>query len=105
MIKPISPDDVAGKKAATIPDVVFEAINDLIVKNWAGTRATILQSKIVESILNRDDAITEKSIFEHRWLDIEDIYREAGWDVKYDKPAYNESYSATFIFKKVGKEE
>jgi hypothetical protein len=31
-------------------------------------------------------------------LDIEPIYREAGWIVEYDKPAYCENYDANFTF-------
>jgi hypothetical protein len=32
-------------------------------------------------------------------LDIEDTYREAGWKVEYDKPAYCENYPANFTFR------
>ena len=34
------------------------------------------------------------------WLDVEGIYRKAGWDVEYDSPGYCEDYPATFKFRK-----
>lgn len=44
--------------------------------------------------------ITEQECFDRHYLDIEEIYSASGWVVKYDKPAYNEDYPATFEFKK-----
>jgi hypothetical protein len=37
-------------------------------------------------------------IFEKGLLDVETVYERAGWKVTYDKPAYNETYPATFRF-------
>ena len=34
-------------------------------------------------------------------MDIESIYRADGWGVYYDKPGYNETYTATFEFTKL----
>jgi len=39
-------------------------------------------------------------IINNGWLNIEEAYRAADWEVEYDKPAYNETYRAHFIFKK-----
>ncbi len=39
-------------------------------------------------------------VFAKGWLEVEDIYRKAGWKVKYDKPAYSENYPATFKFER-----
>ena len=41
---------------------------------------------------------TRELVYPSRDSDIEDIFREAGWKVTYDKPAYNESYDAYFKF-------
>ena len=43
--------------------------------------------------------VTRSTLFDNNWLDIEPIYRRAGWVVEYDKPAYCEDYPATFTFK------
>lgn len=34
------------------------------------------------------------------WLDIEPIFRDKGWDVKYDSPVYDENFDSRYEFKK-----
>lgn len=89
-VKPISPQEI--KK--TIPDFVIEAVNELIAekvndKNYA----TVLQKHIVDRVKSKTD-----QDFDYAWLDFENIFRDAGWNVNYDKPAYCESYDAYFEF-------
>jgi hypothetical protein len=106
MIKPITPNEVVSHKAkAVIPDYVFEAFNFLISKKFNNGSATILQKEVVERILSeanrhRDPPITSQYLFDNHFLDVEDVYREAGWVVEYDKPAYCETYEASFKFTK-----
>ena len=98
MVEPISPNDV--KKV--IPDFVIEAVNQLIKEKWDGKKAIILQDDIMNIISSNDpddDKPSRNEIFNKGWLDFEDLYREKGWYVMYDKPAYNEFYKAKFIFK------
>ena len=45
------------------------------------------------------DDITVQTIWENRWLNVEDEYRKNGWEVEYDKPGLDEIYPARFIFK------
>ena len=46
-----------------------------------------------------DHNITDRNkIITNGWLDIEDYYANYGWNVYYDKPAYNESGRAFFKF-------
>jgi hypothetical protein len=99
MVEPISPNEV--KKI--IPDFVIEAVNHLIKEKWNGVNATVLQDEILDIIASDDiddDKPSKREIFEKNWLDFEDLYREKGWIVEYDKPGYNEFYKAKFIFKK-----
>lgn len=103
-VKPITPDEILDAKEASIPDEMFEAINELIVKNWNGSESRFRQNDIIELFLskigeNNIQANREK-IFDNHWLDFEDIYRKLGWKIYYDKPAYNEDYPATFEFSK-----
>ncbi len=93
MTKPIKPEDVAAIRCANIPSWVIKAVNELIVKNWSGTSAIIKQSEIKDQYLG-------EGRFDFSWLDFEPLFREAGWTVKYDKPAYYESYEAFFVFSK-----
>jgi hypothetical protein len=114
MIKPISPNEVVSQKAkAVIPDYVFEAFNFLISKNFRNGSATVKQNEVVDRIVSREydihdntppsRQITREYLFDNHLLDVEDVYREAGWVVEYDKPAYCETYEATFKFTKKGK--
>lgn len=94
-IKPISPDEVVYD----IPEFVIEAVNKLIAKNFRGNSFTIKQKDIVKEICDNNTDVTSQQIYDNKWMNFEDIYREAGWKVSYDKPGFNESYDATFEFK------
>lgn len=96
-MKPISPEDIPEAKAAIIPDNVIKVWNDNIALNYSSGRSVIKQSDIVDklqSAMNCD----RQYVFAASWLNIEEIYRKAGWKVVYDKPGFNESYAATFTF-------
>ena len=94
MVQPISPENV---KEALLPDEVIEVFNELIQEHWNGHNARILQSKAAD-IISKRMKLSQYDIYERRYLDIEQVYRDAGWKVKYDKPGYNETYEATFTF-------
>jgi len=98
-VKPITPDQAIEKHVKSIPDFVIESVNELISEKLSTeTRyATILQKDIVERIISKSD-VDKSEIFRNHWLDIEEIYRNAGWDVEYDSPAYCEHYDASFTF-------
>lgn len=91
-IRPIAPSEV--KKS--IPSFVIEAVNELISEKYKpNVRFIIRQNEIKERVMSK----TEQD-FDYSWLDIEDVYRESGWLVEYDKPRYNEQYDAFFEFKR-----
>lgn len=101
MIQPIKPEEIARKKQEVIPDYVVEIINRIIAEKWNGASSVIKQSDIVARI--RDYNFQRNTLTEHfntDWLEFEDIYRSAGWKIRHDKPAYNETYPATFTFSK-----
>jgi hypothetical protein len=97
----IKPSEVIEyKKEKVIPEYVFDAFNFLIAKNFSSKSSRFTQDWVVSEILKRSpEGVTREYLFDNHFLDIEDIYRDAGWCVEYDKPAYCESYSATFEFK------
>lgn len=102
-MKPISPDEVVNLKCNQIPDFVIEAFNKCIAENYLSNRSEFEQNRVIKEILNltpSDMYVDRDMIFKNKWLDVEDIYRDAGWTVRYDKPGYNESYEASFIFRK-----
>lgn len=98
MTKPIRPEEVEKEKGRRIPDRVIEVVNELIVKEFRGKSATVRQDTIVQGIVNAMGC-DRAEVFENHWLDFESRFQEAGWIVKYDKPAYNENYPATFEFR------
>jgi hypothetical protein len=105
-IKPIKPEEILDRKAETIPDAMFQAINELIALKWNGSSAKFRQDDLIKryfEITGQDNLESNRQvIFDNHYLDFENIYRKEGWQVYYDKPAYNESYHATFEFK-IGK--
>lgn len=98
MTGPITPDEVVERKQFLIPEEMFEVVNDLIAKHWNGTFSTIYQSEILTGLLVK--GIDAATAFDNHYLDFEDAYRKIGWEVEYDKPAYNENYKAHFRFRR-----
>lgn len=98
MSRPIRPEEVV---CTGIPDNVIEVFNELIQENMKGKQAVILQEEVIERILSRyyeEPRIARETIYANDWLDVEDLYRDAGWQVVYDKPSPYDSYPATFTF-------
>lgn len=99
MVKPITPEDVADEKLKYLPETVIDTWNRMIAQKWNGKCAVINQKEIIKA-LAAHNAVSDLTVWDLGWLEIEDIYRKAGWVVIYDKPAYYENYDATFEFTK-----
>ncbi len=99
MTEAISPDQIAEAKEEYLPPVVLKAFNETIAKNWSGSRSKFTQDEIIEVIMAKM-LITRKEVFDRKLLCVEEVFRAKGWKVEYDKPAYCETYSATFEFSK-----
>ncbi len=102
-VGPIRPEEVQGAKLRIIPSKVFECFNSLIVQNENGGASKVLQKDVIECIVDED--VSREDVFAKGWLNIEGAYRKAGWSVKYDKPGYNESYDAFFVFSRARRRE
>lgn len=94
MIKPIRPSEV--DKTTVIPEGVIEAFNELITKNYLNGSSNVEVSEACR-LIGKKMAISQNKI-KSEWLNVEDIYRKAGWRVVYDAPGYNETYAASFTF-------
>lgn len=92
--RPVKPDEIVDLKATVTPPEVFDVVNELIALNWDGNRANFKLSDVKDKIRAKLGEVKLE------WLDFEPIYRQSGWGVSYDRPAYNESYEANFTFKK-----
>jgi hypothetical protein len=106
-MKPITPGEIVHEKA--FPSYVIRAFNELIQENYRGRESKVLQDDVIERILSyanvgakpEEPILTRAQIFELDYLDIEDMYKEAGWKVDYRKPDYNENpFPSYFRFKK-----
>lgn len=94
--KPITPEQI--KPSVSIPNQVVETFNLLISANYRNGAARVLQKEIVNQLVAI--GFSRNRIFDEKLLDVEETYREAGWEVEYDKPGYNESYEPYFVFRK-----
>ena len=105
-VKPISPGQVAAEKCKHLPDAVIEVWNKMIAEKYSNGSSLIYLDDAVEALENIstepgvDSPVTVSRcyIYGAGWLDIEPIFEEAGWKVDYDKPGYNETYKATYLF-------
>jgi hypothetical protein len=97
-VAPIRPADIPATKRKVLPPAVLECWNDLIARNYSGGSAEIKGHLAAEALMEAM-GVDRATVLQEGWLDIEEIYRDAGWTVVYDKPAYNESYDAFFTFR------
>ena len=99
-VLPITPDQVQvqDQLSESIPDEVIEAVNTLLVQNYSYPDAIIKQDAIVNIAVELMGI--EQNQFNFNWLDFEDLYRDSGWDVVYNKAHYSDSYDSFFRFTK-----
>lgn len=97
-IKPVSPEDV--QNSFKVPDFVINAVNKLLKKKWypGATNIVLNQCDVIEAI-KADYNTTKREIYDKHWLDFEDDFRAAGWDVKYVRGEYWETFDPYFVFK------
>lgn len=96
-MKAITPQQAIKGKRKRIPADIIEIVNKLIVINMESRTSSVAQEEIIKAALKK--GYTREGLFDKGYLDIEDTFRAAGWHVTYDKPAYNETYPATFTFR------
>lgn len=65
-----------------IPDKVIEVFNDLISRYFIKNSATFTRQEVTELICYKLKCCFE-DIRKGGWLNIEDIYTKAGWQVEY----------------------
>jgi len=96
-VEPISPSQV--DKTRALPPEVFEVFNHLIECNWDG-RESRFEARTAAVFVAEKLNTTIEDVYARRLLDVEPAYRAKGWRVEFDKPGFNESYAATFLFAK-----
>ena len=98
MTEPLGPNELSSRHC---PDFVFEAVNFLIEEKWNGSLSSFNQNEVIDKIINlAPKAIERAEIFNKGWLNFEPAYEKKGWNVKFDKAGYNESYVSYWVFTK-----
>lgn len=97
-MKPIKREEIKKAVKKDFPDVVIESFNELISENWDNKKSVFSQNDVMDRILKKDCELKRHEVYENKWLDVEDYYRECGWTVVYNKPPYYDSSSPTFSF-------
>ena len=101
--KPITVEEIDSLFKKSIPNVVIDAFNTLILKHYSTiTKSSVVKQEEVMEIVcgDEEEKFKRSEVFNNHWLDIEDIFREAGWIVEYHKPIYiaGENYEPYFEF-------
>lgn len=97
--RPIMPSEVVNHKYRNVPEIVFNIFNEQIASAWDGRKAIVRQDSVVRA-LTATEKYTREDIFCKHMLDIDEIYRQEGWKVEYDKPGHGETYGAFWTFTK-----
>lgn len=101
-INPIKPSEVVERKLAAIPNEMIQAVNECIVEHWNGDEVSFTQDEIIERYFTIIDEPNTQSnrekLFGKHYLNFEPIFEKSGWNVYYDRPAYDETYPARFTF-------
>lgn len=100
--KPLRPDEAIALKKGDRPDAIMIAFNQEIAEHIrvSDGRAKVLQKDVIAKIKDALSGMTESDVLDKGWLDVEGEFRKAGWEVKYEKPARDESFDAYYIFEK-----
>jgi len=100
MTKPITPIEVASR---SIPDKIVDIINKLIVRNYdyQNEKSIVFVYELVEEISPKIN-IDKIEIIRRKWLNFDEIYKSAGWIVKFEHGTNDIecNYKSHFIFEK-----
>jgi hypothetical protein len=98
-ILPITPAQAKNTESDFIPDWIIGVFNTMISAKYSNGESSFKRDEIIDAIQLVDRSLHRQDIFDRKWLDVEPVFRRAGWKVEYDQPAYNESYEPTYTFR------
>lgn len=102
MSKALSPQEAILRFKSEIPEAVIECWNSLIVSHMKVQGGRGISEFTLDELAAKITAATDTNranAVDKGWLSLEDIFRDKGWKVERDSPAYNESYATRFTFK------
>lgn len=102
-IKPITPAEAKQKMLASIKPEVIQAVNELLAEKFCEDSSIIIYQRDIVDRATKimygeqvGDAMT--GAFDFKWLNFEDRFRSAGWEVRYVKPDWTEKEKPHFVF-------
>lgn len=106
VVEALSPSEAKAKQGTGehTPDCVMRAANELLVKNLRHGRSSFTLDALIAlagkyaGTENRTHSAWKSKMFSQNAFDIEPVFRAKGWNVRFDKPGYCESYAAFFEF-------
>lgn len=99
-MRPIRPEEVEEG----FPEVVVKGFNELIRENYRNGQAVVKVSEVEGRIESLSGGMMGRAqIRARRYLDVEGMYRRAGWEVRYESPDPGEGWEAYFVFRKGGR--
>lgn len=93
-VKPISPDEIKIE----LPDFVIEAVNEMIKRKYRGGSFSFKAKELIALRNELNLGPKDKDWYQEKWMDFEEVFRESGWNVRYDRPGYNENYDDYYEF-------
>lgn len=89
MVKPITPKEAALEVQKSIPDFVISSFNDKIIEAIKNKSGIIDQKELVDLIVEKSECrCNDQDVFDNGWLNVEELFADAGWILKYVKPEY-----------------
>ena len=83
--RPITPQEARIKNAGEIPSAVYDVFNSFLITRVGQSHIGISRDEVVTGILAAMPNVRREDIFDYRWLDIEDAYVKAGWEVTFSR--------------------
>jgi hypothetical protein len=99
-VKPLSPEELVNNN---LPDYVIIVINKLLKEiDLSKTYHYLYEKNILKAIKAKELEMKIEGINEiihnHYLKNMIELYKTYGWNITYDRHAYNECYDAYYIF-------
>ena len=100
-VKPITPDEMPQRIKEAIPDIVIEAVNELIVSRWDGTAAAFRQKVLTDIVSRKWEGRAPGQVLGVGCYNFTSIYEAAGWAVEKSSVQTGRfSYDTLFTFQR-----
>jgi len=95
----ITPDDVRLHAIDNLPDSIFEAMNELLIKNYrSGDTITVECGELVNTVINNSDLTADYLYNSNVLKNFIQVYEEIGWSVAFYTPGQKENFAEHWIF-------